>query len=623
MRLRFSTKLVLAMAVLAAAISLSALMVFYQFSESMLLRAMNGRLVDVSHAGTFLFEQSDREAIKSLTAEVLARGQARTVEKLALEPGDIWETLDPAESDQLHRDPRFQRLVQLLRRIKASSTRNTQGLRELMQAPSAGDEPLISFAYLMVPVPEAPKHRVVMFLADSDYEDFDANGDGQISDDEVGNRIGTVYAPPQAFPAMAQPFKDGRIHTSDDWYNDRWGTFISASVPIKDRDGQVIAALGVDYLETGDANKLRQLRYVAAALTGGAVLVSALLALLLAAPLNRPVRALTVGADRVSTGDFDVHVEVTSRDELGDLARTFNAMVDRIADYASNLEALVAERTAQLETANAEITALNERLHTENSRMRAELDVARELQAMVLPRDSELASVAELDVAAYMSPADQIGGDYYDFLPSESGVVKIGIGDVSGHGLQSGVVMLMVQTAVRTLWLSGERDREAFLAQINRLLFENVKRLQAQRSMTLSLLDYHGNGRFTVTGQHEDMLLIRASGEVEQIDTLALGMPLALDPEINDFLGTLELQMAAGDLLLLHTDGITEAEDPQRRFYGIERLSEVAAAHRALSAAEIVDAVIADMRQFIGDQEIFDDITLLVIKRRGADSPQR
>lgn len=616
MRLRFSTKLVLAMATLAALISLVALMVFYQFSESMLLRAMNGRLVDVSHAGTFLFEQSDRDAIKSLTADVLADGKPRTEEKLNLDPGDIWEDLPESRALELQSDPRFQRLVQLLRRIKASSTRKTSELRELTQSPEGGAEPMISFAYLMVPVPEAPEHRVLMFLADTDYEDYDANSDGEIGVEEEGNRIGTIYSPPEAFPAMAEPFKDGQIHTSDDWYSDRWGTFISASVPIKDSDGTVIAALGVDYLETGDANKLRQLRYVAAGLTVGAVLVSALLAWLLAAPLNRPLRALTLGADRVSTGDFEVHVEVTSNDEMGDLANTFNAMVDRIADYANNLEALVAERTVQLESANTEINALNNRLRSENSRMRAELDVAKELQAMVLPRPAELASVAELDVAVYMSPADEVGGDYYDFLPGEAGLVKIAIGDVSGHGLQSGVVMLMVQTAVRTLWLSGERDRHAFLALINRLLFENMQRSDTHRIMSLSLLDYHGQGQFVVTGQHEDLLLIRGSGEVEQIDTMALGMPLALDVDIAGFLSSIELQLELGEVLLLHTDGITEAENAQKQFYGIERLSEFAATQRQGSAQQIVDAVITDMHGFIGEQEVFDDITLLVIKRQ-------
>lgn len=607
------------MGLLAALISLSSLAVFYRFSEGMLLRAMTGRLVDVSHAGTFLFEEADRAAIESLTAEVLARSLPRTVENLTLEPGDIWESLSAEDATALQADSRFQRLVQLLRRIKAASTRTTRPLHPLSQDPEDPDDPpLISFAYLMVAVPEAPQHRVLMFLADSDYESFDADGDGVLSAEEEANPIGTIYAPPTAFPTMTRPFKDGRIHTSDNWYEDRWGRFISASVPIHAADGRVIAALGVDYLETGDANKLRQLRLVAAWLTLAAIVVSALLALLLARPLNRPIQALTRGAEQVSAGDFGVHVDVTSRDELGALADTFNAMVDRIADHSDNLERQVRERTAELQQANEEINALNERLKTENLRMRAELDVARELQAMVLPHANELASVAELDVAAYMRPADEVGGDYYDFLTEQGGSVKIGIGDVSGHGLESGVVMLMVQTAVRTLWLSGERDRERFLGLVNRLLYENVRRLATHRSMTLTLLDYQGQGEFALTGQHEELLVLRSDGRIERVDTLALGMPLALDPQIGAFLGSIELHLAPGECLLLHTDGITEAENPARELYGLERLAEVAGRHRHDSAAEMVQAIVADVQAFMAERRMLDDITLMVVKRRAS-----
>jgi sigma-B regulation protein RsbU (phosphoserine phosphatase) len=235
---------------------------------------------------------------------------------------------------------------------------------------------------------------------------------------------------------------------------------------------------------------------------------------------------------------------------------------------------------------------------------------------MVLPHSAELSSVADLDVAAFMSPADEVGGDYYDFLPAPGGLVKIGIGDVSGHGLQSGVVMLMVQTAVRTLWLSGLRDREQFLGLVNRLLFENIQRLDSHRSMTLSLLDYHGDGHFSITGQHEEMLILRTDGEVERMDTVALGMPLALDLEIEPFLATIELQLAPGECLLLHTDGITEAENPARELYGLDRLAAIAGQHRALDAAAMVQAIIADVEAFMGTQAVFDDITLMVIKRR-------
>ncbi|HEY8380045.1 MAG TPA: HAMP domain-containing protein, partial [Nannocystis sp.] len=168
---------------------------------------------------------------------------------------------------------------------------------------------------------------------------------------------------------------------------------------------------------------------------------------------------LAAGAGKIAQKDYDVRVEVPSDDEFGALARAFNQMAAEIRAYTQNLESLVEQRTAELQRANREISALNERLKEENLRLGAELDVARRLQLMVLPPERELAELDGLDVAGYMRPADEVGGDYYDVLRHPDGV-KIGIGDVTGHGLESGVLMLMIQTAVRTLLAAEERDAD-------------------------------------------------------------------------------------------------------------------------------------------------------------------
>lgn len=125
----------------------------------------------------------------------------------------------------------------------------------------------------------------------------------------------------------------------------------------------------------------------------------------------------------------------------------------------ANLE--IQERTQQLAKANRQITALNRQLQAENLRMSAELDVARQIQQMILPKPEELEAVPQLDIAGFMEPAAEVGGDYYDVLYNvlhEEGVVTIGIGDVTGHGLESGILMLMTQTAVRTLQELRESD---------------------------------------------------------------------------------------------------------------------------------------------------------------------
>lgn len=336
-------------------------------------------------------------------------------------------------------------------------------------------------------------------------------------------------------------------------------------------------------------------------------------------------RRMTAALDELSSAarslmakDYDVKVEVRTQDEIGELSFAFNAMAAEIRAYTMNLEGLVAQRTAELEQANREISLLNERLKEDNLRMSAELDVARRLQLMVLPAESELERIEGLDIAGYMEPADEVGGDYYDVLQGAAGV-KIGIGDVTGHGLESGVLMIMLQAAVRTLVLAEERDPERFLSIINKAVYQNVQRASIDRSLTLNLIDYH-DGVLDIVGQHEDAIVVRADGELELIDTMPLGLPVGLDFDITDFLGRLEVPIAPGDAVLLYTDGITEAENPEGDQYGIERLCAVAKAHHGKTAAAIKDAVIDDVEQFINFQKVFDDITLVVIKREGQEA---
>jgi serine phosphatase RsbU (regulator of sigma subunit) len=284
------------------------------------------------------------------------------------------------------------------------------------------------------------------------------------------------------------------------------------------------------------------------------------------------------------------------------------------AQYATQLEDKVKQRTKQLATANEEITALNEMLKEENLRMSAELDIAKQLQQMVLPKEEELQQIKGLDIAGFMEPADEVGGDYYDVL-QENGRVKIGIGDITGHGLESGVLMLMVQTTVQALLLAGIDNPEQFLNVINRTIYKNVQRIETDKNLTLSLLDYQA-GTLHVTGQHEDILLVRQSGEVERIDTFDLGFSVGLKADISSLVAQMKLSLQPGEGIVLYTDGITEAQNLEEEQYGVERLCEVVSQNWHLSAHEILKAVVADVKQYIDTQKVFDDITLLVLKQK-------
>ncbi|HIE02470.1 MAG TPA: response regulator [Thiotrichaceae bacterium] len=254
------------------------------------------------------------------------------------------------------------------------------------------------------------------------------------------------------------------------------------------------------------------------------------------------------------------------------------------------------------------------RLKTENIRLNAELDVARRLQQMLLPKEHELTQVAGLEIAGFMEPAEKVGGDYYDVLVS-NGRIKLAIGDTTGHGLESGILAIMVQTAVRTLLENGETDPVKFLTTINRTLYDNVERMRVSKSMTLSLLEYVDGGKLKLSGQHEDIIWIR-NGELELIDTFDLGFPIGLEQDITDFVSEKEISLNPGDVVVFYTDGITEAENMEKELYGMERLCEVVQQNWQRTVNEIKQAVIDDVGHYIGKQQVFDDITLLVLKQQ-------
>jgi sigma-B regulation protein RsbU (phosphoserine phosphatase) len=154
---------------------------------------------------------------------------------------------------------------------------------------------------------------------------------------------------------------------------------------------------------------------------------------------------------------------------------------------------------------------------------------------------------------------------------------------------------------------------------LNRTIYKNIQRMDSGKNLTLSLIDY-SNGELILSGQHEEVILARSNGEVELLDTTDLGFPIGLDDEIADFVSEQKIQLDTGDVAVLFTDGITEAEDIHGNLYGIEKLCEVIKQNRQLSATEIKDAVIEDVRSHIGLQQVFDDITLLVLKQKNTGS---
>lgn len=377
---------------------------------------------------------------------------------------------------------------------------------------------------------------------------------------------------------------------------------------------------------------VQNLLYVIVFVTIVTLVVGITAIILMVTSLTEPLFKMTTNVQKIAEGESNNQLledaMLQRTDEVGNLARSFNSMVNKVElrelnlrqaelllrEYNLTLEDKVKERTDQLEKANQEIYLLNCHLQADNMRMSAELHVTRRLQQMLLPDEKELSDIEDLKIASFMQPADEVGGDYYDVL-KHNGHIKIGIGDVTGHGLESSVIMVMLQTCVRTLLTCGITDPTLFLAILNRTLYDNLNRINSDKNLTLVLLDYQSNGILTFSGQHEEILVVRECGKIERIDTIDLGFFIGIESDITEFIGQLQVTLNHGDGVVLYTDGITEARNDLQQQYGVEQLCQVISQNWHQPVNAIKQLVISDLRNHIGEQKLLDDITLIVLKR--------
>lgn len=248
---------------------------------------------------------------------------------------------------------------------------------------------------------------------------------------------------------------------------------------------------------------------------------------------------------------------------------------------------------------------------TRSARAQQELAIAHRVQTTILPR---VLRAPGLQLAAAMLPAEQVGGDYYDLQPFPGGA-WLAVGDVSGHGLGSGLVMMMLQSALSAIWRTRPelRPSEAH-AHLNGLMFENIRtRLENDDHVTLTLLRYLETGEVSFAGAHEDILLLRADGREEVLHTPGTWVGGIEDVSRATVDTTVRLQ--AGDLLVLYTDGVTEAMNADHELFELDRLLAVVREARALPVEEIRDRVVAAVKGWMHQQH--DDITILVGRYSG------
>ena len=337
-RLSFSGRMALGIFALSLLLTGSGGFFYYYSIYNLLIDQIGARIKDVGRTGAYLFGAPERAMIEELTRRIEAQSVAFTAADLDLGEEDTLDSLSTERAEAIMNGPEFQHLVQILRQIKDGSRSLVQPLRYIDQLPEQEeDQPLVRYTYLLVSIPDSPDYNVTSFLADADYQDLDEDGDGVISDEESGNPPGTLWLTP--VDAFKQAFR-GQAVAADDYYTDKWGTWLSAAVPIKSADGRVIAVLGLDYNMRNEANLLAYFLRVTFGMVAVGLLLSLVLSLLLARVLSGRLREMAGAVEKFGARDFGVRMPVSANDELGRLGRAFNSMVDDIRAYSEGLAAL-------------------------------------------------------------------------------------------------------------------------------------------------------------------------------------------------------------------------------------------------------------------------------------------
>jgi len=315
---------------------------------------------------------------------------------------------------------------------------------------------------------------------------------------------------------------------------------------------------------------LLALIYMMASLFAGALIYS----------ITRAVNRIDRGTRAVERGDFSYRIGLKRKNQLGEVAQSFDRMTESISSLLSKV--------------------------AEQERLQSEIDIAASIQRNLLPREGP--RFRGVSFSAHFEPTASIGGDYYDVFSLDKQRLAVTIGDVSGHGLSTGLVMAMVKAAITTLVEEGAEEDSLF-RRLNELVYRSTER-RAFMTLGFTIFDLERRTVRHTNAGHLYPYVLRDGVEPYAIEVPSL--PLGVRPGIEPH--TSELELREGDTYVYLSDGIIEAIDYHDNPFGFDRLERILAHLANENPAVVQQSILDAVAEYTGGAPAADDSTVMVLR---------
>ena len=425
-----------------------------------------------------------------------------------------------------------------------------------------------------------PREDSFVYLLDTEYEDRN----------EKIAKLGDVY--PYGEFEYTYFLPDVQNRTASNGIMSAENDSISAWAPVFTSDGELAAMVELDFESLWVKTNIitYAVFYLYISLTGVAILTVATLLYtrhVVAKPMKRLEKEIAAyDGESVRERNYSLG----TGDEIEKVYDTFYEMTIKMQKHIQDIAQMSAE----------------------NERISSELSIAAQIQESVLPDVfPPFPDKKDIDLYALMHPAKEVGGDFYDFFLIDDNHLAVVVADVSGKGIPAALFMMVSKSFIKNEVLEGKHVDEVF-CEVNNQLCENNKE-NFFVTAWLGILDLTSGALTYVNAGHNPPVILRRDGSVEWM-RMQPGLVLAAMMDI-PYSGN-ETRLERGDRLLLYTDGVTEAMNEQEEMYGEERLEQLLAGTSGMTVTETVKWLREDLRNFAGETQQYDDITILELEYR-------